>query len=396
MMRSAPRILVVFMAALLFAACGSLPGGAKDEQDAKSRPQSDQPAPAPGMLIVNGKVVDGAPVAEEPKLTPAATRAAQAKAAAAAAAKDPERPAFVAEPLEEPPLNADGTLDDGPDPFAGARTQVLPAPIEDDAEVTRPIAAWANDLQSIEQERWAQWLQDRSAMNQAQGPADVVGAMVRVSTLRCGGASTVATGVVLADETVVTTVHAIESPQRRVRVAPLGAPGARMAAIIKYVDVDDDIAVLHVPGLQLRPIGTHVARGSQPQRALAFGVAPGGTQGSFRRVPVYVAMQEESITLEQADGLAQDISDRSVLPIAGGIDNGFSGGVVAATNQADQAGGWGFHGLVRARVPYRSTGGGVAIPSRLVTAAIQASERSDPWFELRPGACPQWHRPRSR
>lgn len=233
-------------------------------------------------------------------------------------------------------------------------------------------------------------------MNRASGPAEIVGAMVRVSTLRCGGASTVATGVVLADETVVTTVHAIESPQRRIRVEPLSTPGARVAAIIKYVDVDDDIAVLHVPGLQMTPIGAHVPGGTQPQRALAFGVGTGGTQGSFRRVPVYVAMEETSLTLEQPDGFAQEISDRSVFPIAGGIDNGFSGGVIAATNDAEMVTGWGFHGLVRARVPYRSTGGGVAIPARLVTAAIEASNDVDEWRELRPGGCPQWRRPRSR
>jgi hypothetical protein len=355
-----------------------------------SKQSSSTGLAASSQLVLHGEVVDPSGTtteAPEPKVQPGAAKRLQAKDPKAAA-----RAGFVAEEIV-PDLNSDGTLADGDDPFAEDHATAMITPIERNPETTRDVDAFATSLRAADGDQWQQWLDDRSPTARATGPADVIGSMVRVFTERCGGAKTVASGVVLGDETVVTTVTAIESPERRIRISSLGTPGVRIPAIIRYLDVDDDIAVLSVPGLRQTPIGMHVPRGANPQRGLAFGASAGGTQGLFQRVPVYVAMQEKDVTIDEADGLGKQISSRSVLPIAGPIDTGMAGGAVVATNDPKLASGWGFHGLIRSRVPYRSTGGGLAVPSRLVQAALSAADKLPQWHEFRPTSCPQWYRP---
>jgi hypothetical protein len=103
-------------------------------------------------------------------------------------------------------------------------------------------------------------------------------------------------------------------------------------------------------------------------------------------------MVESSLSKEQPDGFDRNITDRSVYPLVGAIDTGFTGGVVAATNDAKLATGWGFHGLIRARIPYRAEGGGVAVPSRLVRIAMAEAAKLDKWSEVMPEHCPEWTR----
>jgi hypothetical protein len=245
------------------------------------------------VLVIDGKHIDeDGRVASDPKSDDADDPAPKRVRDRINADLDDEWP--------EPPLNADGTIDDGPDPFAGERVQLQPLPIEDD-------------------------------------PA---------------------------------TTAAIDSAAMRMR----------------------RVDVLKVPGLRVQPMPVYVPSGTEPRFGYAYGVANGGLAGALRRTPVVVSVQESSIELEQPDGFAEQISDRSVQTLVGGVTTGFSGGVVSATNDDTLATGFGFHGLIRARVPFRSDTGGIVVPSRIVREAIDASGRLDEWFEHRPGGCPQWRR----
>ena len=385
MMRRALRTaLLATVPALLLAGCGGDAGS-------DSPPPASTPASSTAVepvLVLQGmeRTTSGRLSSAEPKLVDEPRRSS-------IGARDrTSRSATKARTWPAPALASDGTIDDGADPFAGLPLQSLPLPIEDDPETTRAIDAWSTKLRRIDAAEWTRWMGRGGGGDPfTRVPDAVMLHLVEVATMRCGGARTVASGVVLADETVVTTVHAIESPARRVRVQPaLGGP--RVPAMVRYLDVDDDVAVLHVPGLDMQPMPMHVATGSAPEWARAYGIGTGGQDGQIRRVPVGVAMREAAIDLEQPDGFAETISDRSVIPLVGGIGTGFSGGVVAATDDADQGTGWGFHALVRARVPFRAETAGIAVPARLVAAALAASARLDRWQEHRPGGCPQWYR----
>lgn len=391
MIRRIPTAILLIALAVLVAACG---GDEKNSKDAKAEKAAKQAAAdTDPFLVVNGQHIDPDGNASAPAVDPADARKA---AAAADADEDDERPTTLRTTYTPPPLLSDGTIDEDDDPFGDGTIGLHPLPMEGNPETTREVDAFARGLRRIENEQWAQWIADSSPAGLAWGPPEVARSLVRVFTQRCGGARTVATGVVLGNDLIATTVHAIQSPMRRIRVQGITSSGYRIPAMIKYVDVDDDVAILQVPGLQIQPIGFHTARGADPMRALAYGVGYRGQgQGTLNRQSVYAAMVEESITLEQPDGLDQPISARPVFPIAGPIDTGMSGGMIAATNDADLQTGWAFHGLIRARVPFRSPGGGIAIPARVVRESLAAAEAMPEWQEMRPTSCPQWHRPRT-
>jgi hypothetical protein len=370
--------------ALLVAGCG---GG--DEAPSKDDSGSSKVAaaePVESVLSIEGKVL-GEPGAS----TILATTAADA---------DEQRNRTSRVIVEEWPaleLNSDGTIDAGPDPFLGDAVPVQAIPIEDDPATTRAIDDVAQQLRRVDIDRWNDWMNAGIRSPWQQETADTTAAsIVEVTVERCGGARTVATGVVLADQTVVTSAHVVESAAQRVWVSSAAGTGSdeppRIPAMIRFLDVDDDIAVLRVPGLGIQPLGWHVPVGTAPQLAYAYGVAPVGRAGTLRRAPVITSLQESSISIEQPDGFAQQISDRSVQTIVGGITSGFSGGVIAATNDEFLRDGWGFHGIIRARVPFRADTAGIVVPSRLVGEALDAEAGLEEWFEIRPGGCPQWRR----
>lgn len=343
-------------------------------------------APVDGVLVVRGRAVDAAGRAVGAEPAAASPRASRPQLPLA-----PRRIERRAGPWPAPPLLPDGTIDAGTDPFGDGAVPVQPVPIEDDPGSTALLGVEAMQLRRIDVERWQQWREAevRSPWQQAVDPTTA--AVVQVAVERCGGARTVATGVVLDDETVVTTVHAIESPASRVRVMPVSG-GRRLPAMVRYLDVDDDVAVLKVPGLSARPMDFHVPVDQQPRLGYAYGIVAGGRSGMLRRAPVLTSMREATIDVEQPDGFARRISGRPVQTVVGSIAGGFSGGVVSATNDPLLRGGFGFHGLVRARVPFRATAG-VVVPSSVVGAALDAAERLEEWFEHPPGGCPQWRRP---
>ncbi|MCW2925698.1 MAG: Peptidase [Thermoleophilia bacterium] len=377
------RLTTVLVAASLV-----LGGCAGKGEDAKAKPSTSKAGRAASSLVV-----EGAPVRTNGARLGATKAAPTKRVATPTPSPRPKVPVRVVEKWPAPKLLPDGTIDDGPDPIGTAPVQVQPLPIEDDPTTTAAIDKWSTRLRKVDLAQWNQWMDAglRSPWSQAQDAA--LSSMVKVTVERCGGAHTVATGVVLADETVVTTVHAIESPNRRVRISP-ATGGARIPAMVRYLDVDDDIAVLKVPGLVAPPMLFHVVTGDKPQWGYAYGVGTGGPAGTMRRTPAVVAMREATATLEQPDGFAQRITDRAILPFVGGVSAGFSGGVVMATNDPEFVSGWGFHGLIRARVPFRADTGGIAVPATLVGDALDAADKLDPWYEHRAGSCPQWIRHR--
>ena len=376
MMRRFAFSALILVPVLALAGCGS--GG---DSAAGDKAGDEATNDVGSVLVLNGKNAEAEPLPEAPE------------AKAKAAAKRKVRIATTERVWPAPELLADGTIDDGPDPFEGERVQVQPIPIEDDPATTAAVDATALRMRRIDRAEWDRWMAangNRSPWQ--QGNDTFADSIVDVTVERCGGARTVATGVVIADELVVTTVHAVESASKRVRIAPTIGSSARIPAMVRFLDIDDDIAVLKVPGLTTRPMPVYVPTSAAPSFGYAYGISQGGLAGTLRRTPVVVSMTESSIQLEQPDGFAQEISDRSVQTLVGGISTGFSGGVVAATNDPDLATGWGFHGMIRARVPFRADTGGIVVPSRLIRDAVTASGNLDQWFEHRPGGCPQWRR----
>ncbi|MCW2921110.1 MAG: hypothetical protein JWL76_984 [Thermoleophilia bacterium] len=378
-------VLTLSLGAVLAACSGPADTTDAGGSDSKEK-DTNASAAVDSVLVIDGKQVgpDGA-VASDPTLDRAKAASKRARTRTTATTDEVEWPA--------PQLNADGTINDGPDPFQGERIQVQPLPIEDDPSTTASIDAAAMQMRRLDRADWDRWI---GANNQrspwAQGDDPFASALVDITVERCGGARTVATGVVLAEETVVTTVHAVETASKRVRVSSTVGEGPRLAAMIRYLDVDDDVAVLKVPGLKIQPMPMYAPSGTAPRLGYAYGVANVGVAGSMRRTPVMVSMQEATIEAEQPDGFAEQISDRSVQTLVGGISTGFSGGVVATTNDPKLSTGFGFHGLIRARVPFRADTAGIVVPSRIVRDAISASGQLDTWFEHRPGGCPQWGR----
>jgi hypothetical protein len=375
--RLARQLLILFAGAMLVAGCG---GDGESSQPSKSSSQasSDQVG---SVLVLDGEPVGRQRAGDGDGVTRPATPKRKPRTRIARTA-----------PWPALQLTASGTIDDGPDPFERSNVPVQPIPIEDDPYTTKDIDVAAAQLRRVDREKWDEWMTGMGRSPWQQGPDSTANALVEVTVERCGGARSVATGVVLADDTVVTTVHAVENAARRVRVSPAIGYGPRIPAMIQYLDVDDDVAVLRVPGLRITPMRWHVPLNAEPLFGYAFGVGPGGRSGALRRVPVITSMQESSITVEQPDGLAEQITDRWVQTIVGGITTGFSGGVVAATNDPALATSWGFHGLLRARVSLRSDTAGIVVPSRIVAEALDANDRLDPWYEHMPGGCPQWHR----
>lgn len=380
-MRRARPVLVVAIGMLL-AGCSVAPQPEPaDEEQGPEVPKSENVS---SLLVLDGREVEADGSRQ-------GRGAATARPAAEAEAKRAQVQAGDAA-LPAPQLNDDGTLDDGPDPFEGRSVQVQAIPIEDDASSTAEVDAFAGQLRRVDPDQWERWMDSDQGSPWRQYADPATDSLVKVTVQRCGGARTVATGVVLANETVVTTVHAIESAERRVRISPGGNDGRRLAGMVRYLDVDDDIAVLKVPGLRARPMTFHGASGGDPVWGYAYGVSQGGRAGVMRRTPAIVATETESLELEQPDGYARRISDRDVYPMVGAVDTGFSGGVVMATADRNLVRGFGFHGLIRARVPFRSQTGGIVVPAPLVRDALTASSALDPWFEHRPGDCPQWRR----
>lgn len=384
------RGAIVVAVALLVIACG-----ADDAPRTSDAPATDDSTDKPSLLVIKGDSRGDDPLRG---VAPGEERAGRTVAGTDAVEGDDDGAAEPEREYEPLPLLPDGTIDDGEDPFDAEYVPVLRIPIEDDPYTTSSIEEAAMQLRRIDVEQWNEWMAPAGARSPWQQGADpITDSLVEVTVERCGGARHVATGVVLDDETVVTNVHVVENASKRVRVGRAASSARatdprRLPAMIRYLDIDDDIAVLRVPGLNQPELLWHQPVDAAPAFGYAFGVGQGGRSGTLRRVPVMASMQEERITVEQPDGFAQEISDRPVQTIVGGISSGFSGGIVAATNDPSLQANWGFHGILRARMGLRADTAGIVVPQRIVEEALVANDGLPEWFEIRPGGCPQWRR----
>lgn len=384
-MRRSTRPALLLIASLVLAACGGA-----DSQSKADRTSSSDAKPVEGLLVVDGNRRDGNTRVAEPQLEARKPEPAPATNAVFDALRES---IGTKDPWPAPPMLTDGTIDDGVDPFLDEVVPVQPVPIEDDPATTRDIDAWSQLLRTIDRDEWTAWMDAKLKRPFGQDETDpILDGIVRISVERCGGARTVATGAVVAPETVVTTVHAIESAQRRVRVSPAMGTAYRVPAMVRYLDIDDDVAVLKVPGLKADPLPFYSGGGSEPQRGYAYGISRGSPAGAVRRAPAMVAVAEEKIDVEQPDGFGADITDRQVFPIVAAIDSGFSGGVVTTTSDPEAISGFAVQGLIRARVPYRAQTAGIVVPARIVQQAVSNSQQLDTWFEHPAGRCPQWTR----
>lgn len=383
--------LLIALLSIILVGCGSPQRSGKDTAQSESKSGAEGKSDDISTLVIKGRRIG--------KKTDENARNSASKGEAASKGKRARRKVSSGvsdegEP-QPPPLFTDGTIDDGPDPFDDQYVPVQAMPIEDDPFTTATIQSQAMRLRRIDRALWDEWLYNSNARSPFQQSTDpIASSIVEVSVERCGGARQVATGVVLDHETVVTNVHVVENAARRVRVA-LAAQSddqERIPAMIRYLDVDDDVAVLKVPGLRVTPMLWHNVVNNSPIVGYAFGVAPGGRAGTLRRVPVVATQQEETIRVEQPDGFARQITSRPVQTLVGGITSGFSGGVVTATNDPTLQTQWGFHGLLRARMSLRADTAGIVVPSRIVEEALAANDRLDTWFEIKPNHCPQWER----
>lgn len=380
------RLSLLVCCCLLLAACG-----------AAKAPKS-KPAAAKDTGVVNeGLVIKGATVDPKTGARDVPKLAAATTAGKGAATKDAAASNSV-EALPEPELNADGSLV-GTDPFADTTVQVAPTPIDGDPSITKELTGlgYTNDLDDPELNMvWRNWVRAGNTLGRTPDdePQDLVPAsLVSIAIEKCGGARQIAMGVVLGPEVVVTTLSAVDNAAKRIWVGPFQGTGPRQQGMLQYIDAADDIAVYRVPGLTAPSLATYAPEASTQTTAFAYGIRPGGRQGRPERIGVIVSTHEVNLTLEQYDGFGKHITDRDTYPFIGPVDSGYAGGVIVATNEDEDNLNLAFHGLIRSRVPYRADGGGVSIPSRIVNGAVSKALALDPWFEIRPGPCPNWYRP---
>ena len=105
-----------------------------------------------------------------------------------------------------------------------------------------------------------------------------------IATLPCDNSlQATSSGFVIEDETVMTVAHAIfDSRDFAVR----DASGQWHSATVEHMDLERDLAVLHVAGLRANPMDTRLAAKSDDVRMLS-GAASGTTAGEvLRRVRI--------------------------------------------------------------------------------------------------------------
>jgi S1-C subfamily serine protease len=166
--------------------------------------------------------------------------------------------------------------------------------------------------------------------------------VVRITGESCG-LGVEGSGWVVGPDLVVTNAHVVagEAPSSTT-VETL--PGLRdLEATVVAMDVGNDIAVLHVPGLDVRPLQMASSDPSNTRVALIGYPHDGG----LSTVP---GTAGSPITALAADARGEHPHLRSMVPIRGDLEHGDSGGpvvdadgrVVAMMFAADTAGGGGF------------------------------------------------------
>ena len=178
--------------------------------------------------------------------------------------------------------------------------------------------------------------------------------VVRVFGSACG-LGVEGSGWVVAPELVITNAHVVAGEvDTRIQIDGVG-PG-HPARVIRF-DPRNDIAVLQVPGLSLRPL----AMAADAKVGTAAAILGYPLDGAFDAEPGRLGQTE---TVDTQDAYGQGHVQRSITALRGRVRPGNSGGPMVDG-----------HGQVLATVFAALTGtpraGGFAVPNTLVRAALK-------------------------
>jgi len=150
---------------------------------------------------------------------------------------------------------------------------------------------------------------------------------VQSTGVACSGIIT-GSGFPFATDDILTNAHVVAGTRDTVVILP---DGRRRAATVVFFDPEVDIAVLHVPGLGLAPLGT--AGGDRGTQGAAIGY-PGG-----QSLTVSAAVIDELINAQGRDIYDQSLVTRQIFVIdsttasgAPGVQPGNSGGPLVDLN----------------------------------------------------------------
>ncbi len=191
----------------------------------------------------------------------------------------------------------------------------------------------------------------------------VRGSVVKVHTSACG-AAVQGSGWVVARELVLTNVHVVTGADSVEVAASNGSPHA---AVPVYLDVEDDVAVLRVEGLEAPPLDL-AARVPVEDPVVLLGYP---RDGSLTAVPGIAGRPTKVFA---ADAYGRRARLRTVVPLRGIVERGDSGGPVVNVR-----------GRVVAMMFAASTegDGGFGVPAGEIEEALTAEHGP-----VDPGPCP--------
>ena len=188
------------------------------------------------------------------------------------------------------------------------------------------------------------------------GPHRARRSVVRVYGMACG-LGVEGSGWAVRPGLIVTNAHVVAGEDHT--EVQVGGVGPELAAQVVGFDVHDDIAVLRVPGLALRPL--RLASSAPSGAEVAILGYP--LDGAFNVQPGRLGRTE---TVRTQDAYGEGEVQRSITPLRGRIRPGNSGGPVVGRQGGVMA-------TVFAAITGTARPGGFAIPNRLVVAQVRAA-----------------------
>jgi hypothetical protein len=193
------------------------------------------------------------------------------------------------------------------------------------------------------------------ALLEQPGVGQAAPAVVRVLGSACGLAVS-GSGWVAGPERVVTAAHVVAG-QRRTTVELGAAGGQRYRAVVYSFDQRNDVAVLHVDGLNVPALRLAEPR---PDEAVAILGYPGS--GPFTSVPGRIGRTSMVVT---QDAYGRGPVRRSVTSVRGAVRQGNSGGPAVYGDGSVAT------TVFAARI---EGGGGYGVPSEPVRAALDSAQ----------------------
>ena len=163
-------------------------------------------------------------------------------------------------------------------------------------------------------------------------------------------------GWVAAPGIVVTNAHVVAG-ETDTTVQARGRPPSLPAEVLEF-DPHDDIAILRVPGLAEPALGLAPATPGQEGAVLGFPL-----DGRFDAEPARAGATQ---TVSTEDAYGNGPVEREILALRGRVRPGNSGGPLVGRDGR-------VLGTVFAAVTGSPTGGGFAVPNRLVARALAAA-----------------------